>query len=313
MSAPKNNETPPSHHAEPAGPSHWRNRLLLTMTQALAGLPLPVVRALGWAFGRLLHTVAVRRRRIARTNWALCFPHDTEAQRNRAVREHFVRFAQAWLDRSWLWGGAEQVVRSRLELVGDVDALLNTERAVIFAPHFVGMDAGWTALSAKVPRRLGGVYAPQLNPDVDRWMWRGRHRFGTPVDLDKRDGAKPMVSAVRAGVPVYLLPDMDHGAKDSVFVPFFGVSTATLTSLPRMARLGRAKVIPVTSRLTATGYEVRVWPAWDDYPTGELEQDVALMNQRLEQMIATMPQQYYWVHKRFKTRPPGEPSVYQGR
>jgi len=306
----KTYKAPPT--AAQGGWSRWRNRLLLGATQSMAWLPLPVVRALGWLLGQLLYSVAVQRRRIAHTNWALCFPQDTPEQRKRAVREHFVRFAQAWLDRSWLWGARPEVVRRRLTLVGEVETLLKTERAVIFAPHFVGMDAGWTALTAHLERRFGGVYAPQQNPEVDRWLWQGRDRFGDPLDLDKRAGVKPMVAAVRSGVPVYLLPDMDHGPRDSVFAPFFGVPVATLTSLPRLARLGRAQVIPVTSRLTPQGYEVRVWPAWDHYPTDDVNHDVAQMNLLLEQMIGTMPQQYYWVHKRFKTRPPGESSVYQG-
>ncbi|GAB3184513.1 LpxL/LpxP family acyltransferase [Hydrogenophaga aquatica] len=288
----------------------WVNSAGLGVMRFMARLPLPVVRALGWAFGRVLHLVAVRRRRIARINWALCFPEDSEARRNHAVREHFVRFAQAWLDRGWLWEGRPDVVRRRLHLVGGVDQLSDDSPRVIFAPHFVGMDAGWTALTAHLPRRFCGIYAEQLNPDIDRWMAQGRQRFGEPHILAKHQGVKPMVSALRAGEPLYLLPDMDHGIGDAVFVPFFGVQAATLTSLPRFARLGRATVVPVTSRMTRDGYEVRVWPAWKGYPSDALEDDVARMNCELERMIRAMPEQYYWVHKRFKTRPAGEPPFY---
>ncbi len=291
----------------------WRTRMLLGLMWALGHLPLPWLRAVGWVFGRTLHAVAVRRRRIARTNWMLCFPHSSEAECHRAVRRHFVYFGQAWLDRAWLWQASPAVVRSRLQLVGEVEALQQVPAAVIFAPHFVGLDAGWTALTVHLERRFCGIYARQLNPDMDRWIFNGRHRFGNPGYVANHDGVKPMVTAVRSGLPLYLLPDMDHGEKDSVFVPFFGVPVATLTALPRFARLGRAQVIPVTSRLTPEGYEIRVWPAWHNYPTDDVSRDVALMNERLQDMIETMPEQYYWVHKRFKTRPPGEPPLYQGR
>ena len=294
----------------PGGGQRLFNALGLGAMRVMARLPLPLVRALGWAFGQVLHLVAGRRRHIARTNWALCFPHDSEAQRNRAVREHFVRFAQAWLDRGWLWEGRPDMVRRRLRLVGDVDQLRDESPRVIFAPHFVGMDAGWTALTAHLPRRFCGIYAQQLNPDVDRWMAQGRQRFGEPHIVARHQGVKPMVSALRAGEPLYLLPDMDHGIDDAVFAPFFGVQAATLTSLPRFARLGRATVVPVTSRMTRDGYEVRVWPAWEAYPSDALEVDVARMNSELERMIRSMPEQYYWVHKRFKTRPPGEAPFY---
>ena len=289
------------------------NRIGLGFMSLLARLPLPLVRGLGWVLGRGLHLVAVRRRHIARTNWALCFPQQSEAERHRAIRQHFVHFAQAWLDRGWLWEGDPQTVRRRLTLSGDLQALAGTEPTVVFAPHFVGMDAGWTALTLHLERRFCGIYAEQLNADVDRWMAQGRQRFGSPHILARGQGVRPMVAAMRAGEPLYLLPDMDHGRADSVFVPFFGVTAATLTSLPRFARLARAKVVPVTSRLTPDGYEVVVHPAWEGYPGGDVETDTAGMNQRLERLILDAPAQYYWVHKRFKTRPEGEPSFYGGR
>lgn len=279
----------------------------------MARLPLRWVRGLGWALGQVLYCVVPQRRRVALANWAACFPELPQVQRQRAVRRHFVCFAQAWLDRGWLWGADAATVRQRLQLVGDVAALQGDTPSVLFAPHFVGMDAGWTALTAHLPRRFCGIYAHQDNVVVDRWMEHGRQRFGQPHIVAKREGLKPLVSALRAGEPLYVLPDMDHGLGDSVFAPFFGVPAATLTSLPRFAKLGRAQVVPVTARLTAAGYEVRIWPAWADYPTGDLLADVTLSNQRLEAMIRTMPEQYYWVHKRFKTRPPGQPSLYPRR
>lgn len=279
----------------------------------MARLPLRWVRGLGWALGQVLYCVVPQRRRVALANWAACFPELPQVQRQRAVRRHFVYFAQAWLDRGWLWGADAATVRQRLQLVGDVAALQGDAPTVLFAPHFVGMDAGWTALTAHLPRRFCGIYAHQDNVVVDRWMEQGRQRFGQPHIVAKREGLRPLVSALRAGEPLYVLPDMDHGLGDSVFAPFFGVPAATLTSLPRFAKLGRAQVVPVTARLTAAGYEVRIWPAWADYPTGDLLADVTLSNQRLEAMIRTMPEQYYWVHKRFKTRPPGQPSLYPRR
>lgn len=298
-----------AHQKAPGGLANWLGVLFMRL---LARLPLSVVRALGWALGRVLHAVAGRRRRIALTNWALCFPDQSEAQRVAAVRRHFVLFAQAWLDRSWLWEAAPEVVRRRLLLKGDLGALEGDRPTVMFAPHFVGMDAGWTAITAHLPRRFCGIYAEQLNPDVDRWMAQGRQRFGDPHIVAMRQGLKPLVSALRDGLPLYLLPDMDYGTRDSVFVPFFGVPTATLTSLSRFARLSRAQVVPVVSRLTPEGYEVVVHPAWEAYPTADVEADTALMNRRLEGFIAAMPEQYYWVHKRFKSRPPGEASLYDG-
>lgn len=293
-----------------SGLARLGNRLGLAFMRLLSVLPLSWVRAIGWLLGTLLHTVVLRRRRIARINWALCFPNQSEAERNRAIRQHFIVFAQAWLDRGWLWEGAPAVVRKRLKLCGDLQALEGNAPTVLFAPHFVGMDAGWTALTAHLERRFCGIYAEQLNADVDRWMAQGRQRFGEPHIVARRQGLKPLIAALRSGEPLYLLPDMDHGARDSVFVPFFGIQTATLGSLSRFARLSGASVVPVVSRMTPEGYEVTVHPAWQDFPTKDVQADTAVMNQKLEAMIRDMPEQYYWVHKRFKTRPPGEPSPY---
>ena len=302
----------PTVSAHQKAPGGLANRLGLGFMRLLARLPLTWIRALGWLLGRVLHAVAGRRRKIALTNWALCFPDQPAAAREAAVRRHFVLFAQAWLDRSWLWEAGPEVVRRRLLLKGDLGALEGDRPTVMFAPHFVGMDAGWTAITAHLPRRFCGIYAEQLNPDVDRWMAQGRQRFGDPHIGAMRQGLKPLVSALRDGLPLYLLPDMDYGTRDSVFVPFFGIPTATLTSLSRFARLSRAQVVPVVSRLTPEGYEVVVHPAWEAYPTADVEADTAQMNRRLEGFIAAMPEQYYWVHKRFKSRPPGEPSLYDG-
>jgi Kdo2-lipid IVA lauroyltransferase/acyltransferase len=103
---------------------------------------------------------------------------------------------------------------------------------------------------------------------------------------------------------------MNFGPEESIFVPFYGVPAATVPSLSRFARLGRAKVVPVLTRLTPGGYEIRILDAWADFPSRDMNADTALMNERLQGWIDEMPDQYYWVHKRFKTRPPGAPSVY---
>jgi KDO2-lipid IV(A) lauroyltransferase len=285
-------------------------RVNLACLVALARLPLPWLRALGWVLGRALYVAVPKRRHIALTNWRLCFPGHTEAQRRRAVKAHFVYFAQAWLDRGWLWEAPRAVVAQRLRLVGDVAALGGSAPTVVFAPHFVGMDAGWTALTVHLPRKLCGLYAPQKNAVVDAWMARGRQRFGEPQVVAKWQGLKPLGTAIREGCPLYLLPDMDHGLGESVWASCFGVSAATLTSLPRLARLGKAQVLCVTARLTPTGYDVEVGPVWGHYPSADLQADVQRMNDELAQRILAMPEQYYWVHKRFKTRPADEASVY---
>jgi Kdo2-lipid IVA lauroyltransferase/acyltransferase len=286
------------------------SRAGIALMQLLAWLPLGVVRALGTLLGWVLYRLAGSRRRVVQVNLQLCFPQITPRERAALARQTFVHFAQAWLDRGWLWHGRSSLLQRRLQLTGAVQELQGDQPTVIFAPHFVGLDAGWTALTQQLPRAFTTIYSNQVDPALDQWILQGRKRFGAPRLFGRADGLKPVVQALRAGQPLYLLPDMNITRQESVFVPFYGVSTATLTSLSRFARLGRAKVVPVVTALTATGYEVQVLPAWTDFPTEDLPADAATMNRLLQTYIDQMPDQYYWVHKRFKVRPPGEPSVY---
>lgn len=278
--------------------------------RALAWLPLAWVRTLGWLLGWLLYLAAGARRRVVQTNLRLCFPKLDTLQVRTLSHRVFVRFAQAWLDRAWLWHASPERVRARLHLAGAVDALDGCDPVVIFAPHFVGLDAGWTALTQQLPRHFTTIYTDQSNKVVDAWILQGRKRLGSSRLFGRADGVKTIVASLRQGDPLYLLPDMNFGPQESLFVPFYGVSAATVPSLSRFARLGRAKVVPVLTRMTPQGYEVQVLPAWVNYPTDDLQADTALMNARLQSYIDAMPEQYYWVHKRFKSRPPGEPGIY---
>jgi Kdo2-lipid IVA lauroyltransferase/acyltransferase len=277
----------------------------------LAPLPLPLLRALGAVFGWLLYWLAWPRRHVVNTNLLLCFPKLAEAERRRLCLTHFVYFAQAWLDRSWLWHGSTAQLDARLQLCGEVEALRQTDTpTVIFAPHFVGLDAGWTALTRAIDRHFVTIYTPQSNRTVDAWIREGRAAQGKVSLLQRGDGVKPIVQALRQGSPLYLLPDMNFGVEDSLFVPFYGVLAATVPSLPRFAKLGRAQVVPAITRMTRTGYSVEILSPWVNYPTQDVQSDTAMMNARLQTYINTMPAQYYWVHKRFKSRPDGAESVY---
>jgi KDO2-lipid IV(A) lauroyltransferase len=283
---------------------------VILFMRALSVLPLPVIRALGWLLGYVLYAAVAPRRRIVLTNLRLCFPDLPERARRRLARRNCVYFAQAFLDRSWLWHARPEVVRRRLRLTGAIDDLTRPGAVVIFAPHFMGMDAGGSAIMQQVPRTGSTLYAAQPNAALNAWVLAGRLRFGDAMPIARAAGVKAVLRALREGRILYLLPDMDLGPRESVFVPFFGVNTATVPSLSRFARLGHARVVPVVTRITREGYEVHVHPVWDDYPSADPVADAARMNRELEGYIRAMPDQYYWVHKRFKTRPPGEAGFY---
>ncbi len=286
------------------------SQLGLGLLRGLGYLPLPVLRALGAALGLLLFAMVTDRRHVVFTNLRTCFPTLTARQRHTLARQTFVHFAQAWLDRSWLWHRSPACIQARVTLSGDVASLSDAQPTVLFAPHFVGLDVGWTALTLNLPLHFTTIFTPQSNAVVDAWVAKGRLRFGQVRLFRREDGVKPIVSALRQHELLYLLPDMNFGPSESVFVPFYGEPAATVPSLSRFAKLGRARVVPVITRMTPAGYEVVVHPAWTDFPSDDVLADTATMNLRLQSFIDAMPAQYFWVHKRFKTRPPGAPELY---
>ena len=181
---------------------------------------------------------------------------------------------------------------------------------VIFAPHFVGLDAGWTALGLDSSRALTTIFTQQSSLEMDEWVYAGRMRFGQVSLFRKVQGVSEIVRSLKSGSVLYLLPDMDFGPQDTVFVPFYGQNAATVTSLSRFAKVSKAKVLSVVTQLTPSGYEVRVSSLWGSFPSDDVQADTKRMNLELQSLIKEMPAQYYWVHRRFKTRPPGEPSLY---
>lgn len=234
------------------------------------------------------------------------------AQRRAWAKETFVVFCQTFIDRSWLWFGSEALVRSRVQLTGALHELEGDTATIVFAPHFYSMDAGGLALPLNTPREFTSIFATNPDPVLDAWFMAGRQRFGKVRMLNRADGVKPIIQCLRKGGLLYLLPDMDYGPSDSVFVPFFAVpDAATIPSLSRFARLGKAKVVALYSRMTPQGYVAELTPAWDNFPTDDHVADTARMNRELQAAIRTMPAQYYWVHKRFKTRPAGQDSLYK--
>lgn len=281
------------------------------LLRLLSHLPLPVFRAAGAAMGALLFAFGGSRRRIVWRNLELCFPDAGRFRRMAWTWQTFVHFGQSFVDRVWLWHGPQALIERRVQLTGEVDALRNDQPVLLFVPHFLGMDAAWTRLTLSIERRWWTFYAPQGIEAIDRWVREGRQRFGTPRLVSKEEGLRPLVKGLRDGAALCLLPDMDHGSRDSVFVPFFGVEAATVTSLPRLAKVAGVPVRPWISRLVRGGYRVEVLPEWQGYPSGDDAADTRFMNEQLEACVRTMPGQYYWLHRRFKTRPSGQADLYR--
>jgi Kdo2-lipid IVA lauroyltransferase/acyltransferase len=272
-------------------------------------LPLPLIRKVGVLFGALTFYGARHRRHVAETNLRLCFPHLDEPARTDLLRRNFRAFAQALLDRSLLWWAGEKRLRRLIRVRGAEHLDDGSGRpTILLTPHFVGMDA--CGLRISMDRQTAVIYSNQSNPLINAVMRKGRARFHDTVLMSRQDGLRKAIKSLREGLPFFYAADMDFGAKDAVFVPFFGVSAATVVGLPRLVSLTQARVIPLVSHLTPDGYLAELLPAWTDFPSGDMDADLRRLNSFIEQEVLKMPDQYFWLHKRFKTRPPGESKVY---
>lgn len=275
-------------------------------------LPLALLAPLGCAVGTLLYGFAGERRRVVLTNLTLCFPQMKDAARRRLARAHFRAFGRGLLEHGILWWSSKARIQKLVRVEGLEHWKAVEGKPVIWlAPHFVGLDMGGARIITEW--RGVSVYSKQKNAAFDQVLLHGRTRFVTPVLFSRQDGIRPVVKAIREGLPFYYLPDMDFGERDSIFVPFFGEPAATITGLSRMARLARAVVVPAVTRQLpgAQGYALRFYPAWENFPTDDVAADTRRMNAFIEERVREMPEQYYWVHKRFKTRPPGTSSPYE--
>ncbi len=287
-------------------------RLALGLMWLLHFLPLPVLAALGRGLGALLHALGRERRRVTLTNLRLCFPQRSEAEREALARRHFAAFGRSFIERGLLWWASPARLRRLVRVEGLEHLDAHAGRPVILlVPHFVGLDMGWTRLTLE--RDMVSIYANQKNLLFNAALYKGRTRFGQSTLLSRQEGTRPALRAMRAGLPFYYLPDMDYGQRDTIFVPFFGVPAATITGLSRLARMADAVVLPVITRMLpdGQGYVVNIGAAWSDFPGESIEDDTRRMNAFIESEVARLPEQYFWLHKRFKTRPPGEPSPYE--
>lgn len=274
-------------------------------------LPFRVIVAFGNGIGSLLYLIAAERRNVGDINLKLCFPAMTEAARKKLLREHFKMFTRGLIERSILWWASAERIRSliRVEGVEHFEAIKD-KSSILLTPHFVGMDVGgqWIAQYSDTVC----MYANQKNQYLTELLLQKRARFRKQRLYSRQQGLRPILKGMRENLPFIYPPDQDQGVKDGAFIPFFGVPAATMTSLPRIAQMTGARVVPGITRMLpgGAGYVLTFYPAWEDYPSGDDIADARRMNAFIEQRVLEMPEQYFWLHKRFKTRPEGEKKFY---
>ena len=297
-------------------PGCWLTWLGIGIWYALGWLPYRLQMGLGQWLGAIFYRLVKRRRAIAYRNIELCFPEKTAEEKTALVKGVMASIGMAFFETgmAWFWP------RWRLERCYTVeglehlrDAQARGEGVILMAFHFTHTDIGAKLLGLQLP--IDGTYRPHKNAAFEFVQQAGRAHHAQPqCRLIPRGNVRAMLKALRAGHSVWYAPDQDYGRKNSVFVPFFGVPAATVTATSKLARAGKARVIPFTQKRKqdGRGYHLIVFPPLEDFPSGDDARDAEVINQFAERCILDQPDQYYWVHRRFKTRPEGEPSLYDG-
>jgi KDO2-lipid IV(A) lauroyltransferase len=286
-------------------------RLAIGVFWLLHFLPLAVLARIGAVAGRAFMVFGRERREVARTNLALCFPGWDKPRREAVLRAHFRTIGRSFFEAGIVWWGSEERIRRIVRIEGEEHARAQGDRRIIFlVPHFAGIEMEGLRLSMDCKGMA--VYTHQKNRVFDEFLVRVRSRFPGTRMVARQESVKTLLRGFKDGLVLQLSPDLDLGPRDSIFVPFFGVQAATVTALSRLARLADAVIVPVVVRQLpgGGGYVMRMYPAWENYPGESVEADTRRMNAFIEERVLEMPEQYYWVHKRLKTRPKGEPRIY---
>jgi len=304
----------PTDHPRPRGLRHWPTWIGVAILKLLARLPVRVQRVLGVALGFVLFHGMRSRRRFARRNLALCFPDMDRHARARLLRRNFRSLGLGTFEfmRAW-WGDLDGLVAcSTVSGLEHVEAARAQGRgALLLSGHFHSFELSGRILITQCP--IGAMYRPHEDRAFDWAVRQGRARYCEA--LFERDEVRPAIRYLKGGGRLWYAPDQDMRGRDTVFVPFFGVSANTITATHQLARLSRAVIIPFRHRRkpSGIGYEIELLPALEDFPSDDPVADAARINAVIESLVRHAPDEYLWIHRRFKRRPPGAARVYPKR
>lgn len=297
-------------------PRFWPLLLGLGLLWLIVQLPYGVLRCIGRGLGALMFCVAGERRRIAARNLELCFPQLPSVERQRLLKENFASTGIAFFEMamSWWWPKARLARLAHIEGLEHLQAAAREgQGAILMAVHFTTLEIGAALLGQR--HTIDGMYREHKNPLFDYIQRKGRERHNLDSLAVEREDVRGMLKLLRAGRAIWYAPDQDYGAKQSLFVPLFGIQAATVTATSKFARLGKARVIPFTQQRLAdgSGYRLVIHAPLENFPGETEEADCLRINQWVEGAISECPEQYLWAHRRFKSRPPGAPKLYEKR
>ena len=292
-------------------PRYWPLWLAFGILRLISMLPIRWTRAMGAGLGLVVYRLVPSRRRVARINIRQAYPDYDEAQVRalniasfKSLGISVFEFAQAWWrDRDYMRSICQVEGKEHLDR-----ALAEGKGVILLTGHFTTLEIGAMLIGLYTP--LNGVYKKAHNPMFNAFMAHYRSTYGE--ELIENKNVRALLRGLRRGRATWFAPDQDFADQDIVFTPFLGGIASTLTATARMSEMTGAKVVPFyPQRLEhGKGYRLVILPALQDFPTDDIEKDSARINRAIEDMVYANPEQYGWVHKRFKHRPPGEAPIY---
>lgn len=294
-------------------PAYWPTHAVILLLKLLAWLPWPLKISTGRTIGRLAYLFARQRRHYTEINIALCFPEKTPQQQRELVQETFISNGIGLVEVATCLVRDVSELKERVTFLGREhmeQALAQGKGVLVLGAHFSMLDLGGALHTLFYPG--DAIYKPHKNPVMDAFIQRGRLKHYEQM-VPQKD-LKALVRRIRQGKAVWYSPDQDFGRKVSVFAPFFGVTAATVTMTARIAKMTGAPVLPLRMHRNADqrSYTLEYLPPLEDFPSDDPLQDATRVNQVLEQMIRLHPEQYLWMHRRFKTQAdPSLPSPYK--
>ncbi len=294
-------------------PGYWFTWLGYLYMRGIVWLPIRWQLALGRLLGRCLRVVLFPRRRIADRNLAVCFPELTDVERKELRNRHFESIGMSVSEMAMGWFGPEEQLRELVTINGIEHLLAALERGrgvILFSAHFTTYEFGFASLKPYTPH-LCGMYREQRNEMFNVIMNRGRGRY---VDeLFPKDSVRAMVRALKNNAVVWYAPDQSYRKKYGALVPFFGVPAMTNTATSRIAAMTGAPVLTYFCRRrdNPLGYVVDIGAPLENFPTDDLQADTARLMAALTDYVRDCPDQYCWIHQRFKGRPPPYPDIYR--
>ena len=275
----------------------------------LSRLPSPVRIFFSIPVGIILFVFLKKRRKICLTNLKICFPNFNKIKIFIIALKTYISFVLSVFDSFYFWEQKKSFIKNKIHIKNEKHFfdLLKKNKTIIVLPHFLGIEMVGLKISSVMPCAIH--YLKQKNQMIDAFLKAKRNKFKNAVLIEQKESFKKVISSINSNLPMIILPDMDFGIKNNKFIDFFNIPAATVDTIPRLAKITKSKVILLKINRRFSDYFIE-FLKFDDFPSNSIKNDLRKINRLIESMVSDKPYNYYWFHRRFKTRPNNHEQFY---